>query len=376
MRVVTNEALIRRYRTISQVLFFISLAGMGIGFFYTWTSPASSSQLSCMMLPALFLMTLTSVRLANTWIREPRPANVLSEALKGLGQKYTLFNYLLPAHHVLIGPEGVYVLHAVWQDRPFSVTGSKWSGDGGLLRRLNGYLRQDLIGNPFAEAQFEAQQVQKLLAKLAPSTQVEVQPLVVFVHPNAQVAIQDPVYPVLYADDKKSPSLRDYLRDQKDTTRGALTDADMDAIDRLYGLMTREQAEAVESGELIFDPTTGNYYAAAEIASERAAESAPSVSASEDSAEPQEAGTPGTVYVVQGGQLFYIGATTGQAEDDLPRLQEQSRHTLEIVHAIATENASQLANRFKKRFERKQQRNGWYGLSQKDLTWLKSQKGQ
>ncbi len=150
MRVVINEALINRNRKISHILFFISLAGMGAGFFLTWTTdPASgTSQLSCLILPLLLLLTLTSVRMANIWIREPRPVDVLNNALKGLGQKYTIFHHLLPAPHVLIGPEGVFTITTVWQDKSYRVKGKKWYGDEGLLRKLNGYLRQDLIGNP------------------------------------------------------------------------------------------------------------------------------------------------------------------------------------------------------------------------------------
>ncbi len=379
MRVVTNEALIRRYRKFSQYLFFASLGGMAIGFFYSWTNPEGSSQISCMILPLLFLMTITSVRMANTWIREPRPVPVLTEALKGIGQKYTLFNYMMPAHHVLIGPEGVFTLHILWQDRvPYSVSGSKWSGDSGLMRRLNGYMRQDLIGNPFVEAQYQAQQVQKMLSRLAPSTKFEVQPVIVITSPRAQVTIDNPALPVVYADPKKSPSLRDYLRDQRDSTRGTLTDADLDALDRAYGLLTRDQVEAIESGELVFDPATGNYYAAADLAAEGISSVAPASAddlEEEEDAGPETAGQAGTVYVVQSGQLYYIGATSGSVEDELPRLQEQARQPLEIVHTLSTPNAALLVSRFKKRFERKQQKNDWYGLSQKDLGWLKSQKG-
>jgi hypothetical protein len=180
MRVVINQALIDRYRRLSHILFFVSLAGMGIGFFYTWTSNPNSqtSQFSCLILPILLLMTLTSVRMANTWIREPHPVPALSEALKGLGKKYSIFHHILPAPHVLIGPEGVFTITTVWQERAYRVKGKKWYGEEGLIRKLNGYMRQDLLGNPFQNALLEAEQMQKLVNKIAPDSGVEVQPLV------------------------------------------------------------------------------------------------------------------------------------------------------------------------------------------------------
>ncbi len=249
MRVVTNEAHLSRNRRIAHILFFVSLAGMAAGFFYTWTSdPATSANISCFLLPTLLFMTLISVRMANTWIREPRPERVLDEALKGLGRQYTLFHHILPAPHVLIGPEGVFTLTTQWHERQYKVSGSKWSGDRGLLGRLTGYLRQDLIGNPFHEAKFHAEQVQKLVDQIAPDAGIRVQPLVVFTSPKVRLEIDDPIIPVLYADPKRKPSLRGYLRDLKGQERPTLTEEHLDIIDRMYGLVTRQEIEAALGG--------------------------------------------------------------------------------------------------------------------------------
>lgn len=252
MRVVTNEAHISRNRRIAHILFFVSLAGMAAGFFYTWTAdPATSTQISCFLLPALLFMTLISVRMANTWIREPRPERVLEESLKGVGRRYTLFQYLLPAPHVLIGPEGVFTITPMWHERRYRVSGKKWSGDRGLFARLTGYMRQDLLGNPFNEAMLHAQEMQKLVNKLAPDAGIEVQPLVVFTSPKVTLEIDDPAIPVLYANPKKKPSLRDYLRDLKGQERPTLTEEHLDEIDRMYGLVTRQELEAAMGGAAV-----------------------------------------------------------------------------------------------------------------------------
>lgn len=249
MRVVTNEAHLSRYRRLSHILFFVSLAGMAAGFFYTWTAdPSTSTQISCFLLPALLFMTLISVRMANTWIREPRPERVLEESLKGIGRRYTLFQHILPAPHVLIGPEGVFTITPQWHERSYRVSGKKWSGDRGLFARLTGYMRQDLLGNPFNEAQLHAQEMQKLVDKIAPDEGIEVQPLIVFTSPKVTLEIDDPIIPVLYADPKKKPSLRGYLRDLKGQERPTLSEEHLDEIDRLYGLVTRKELEAAIGG--------------------------------------------------------------------------------------------------------------------------------
>ncbi len=368
MRVVTNEALLKRNRTISHILFFASLGGMALGFFYTWSNPTTSSTLSCMLLPTLLLLTITSVRMANTWIREPRPVNVLEEALKGIGPKYTLFNHLLPASHVLVGPEGVFVIHTVWQEKAYRVVGKKWYGDGGVLNRIMGYMRQDLIGDPFREAQYEAQQVQRMVNKLEPDAGIEVQPLVVFINPKASFEAEDPIMPVLYADPKKKPSLRQYLKEQKGTDRKTLSLEAMDRIDEAYGLITRQDLAAYEGGVLLDDedeePAAPAYEPVpAEADPEFAAHFAPS----EDDA-PLE----GTVAILQAGQLIHIDALTTSLDDQLEAVQAESSQPVEVLRTIQTDDPEALESFLQRKFARQRQKGEWYGLGKKDIAWLMS----
>jgi hypothetical protein len=362
MRVVINQALIDRYRRISHILFFVSLAGMGIGFFYTWTSNPNTqgNQLSCLILPVLLLMTLTSVRMANTWIREPRPVEVLSDALKGLGRKYSLFHHILPAPHVLIGPEGVFTLTTVWQDRPYRVKGKKWYGEEGMLRKLNGYLRQDLIGNPFQNALLEADQMQKLVDKIAPDSGVEVQPLVVFIHPNAAFEAETPLLPVLYADPKKKPSLRNYLRDIKSENRPTLTEEQLDRIDELFGLVTRQEVADM----LGYEPEDGEY-------DEEAADGEEDVESA--------AGEPakGTILIARSGQLIYIGATAKPIDATLDSLRTNApQGEIELVHSFQTPSPSSTEAMLRRKYANKRQKDNWFGLSKKDIAWLKSRRDQ
>lgn len=363
MRVVVNEAQIKRNRQISHILFFISLAGMGLGFFYTWTSEpdSSTSQISCFILPILMLLTLTSVRMANTWIREPRPREVLANALKGLGKRYAIFHYLLPAPHVLIGPEGVFTLTTVWQEGTYRVEGKKWRGDEGLTRKIMGYLRQDLIGNPFTDAIYHAQQIQKLVDKIEPDRGIEVQPLVVILSPNAKVELDDPLFPVLYADSKLKPSLRGYLKDIASASRRTLSDEALDRIDSMYGLLTRQEIEDMvgQSPDDLGDDD--------DVSSDE-----PEALTSVD-----DASGAGTVYIAQAGQLFYIDSTQGLPQDAIAEndLQSEVPDEITVIHTFGDSNAATAARRLQQKFDRKRQKEHWYGLSKKDVAWLTAQKG-
>ncbi len=367
MRVVINKAQINRKRKISHTLFFISLGGMGLGFFYTWTADPSSSasQVTCFILPILMLLTLSSVRMANIWIREPRPEDALTNGLKGLGQKYTIFHHLLPAPHVLVGPEGVFTITVVWQDKSYRISGKKWHGDEGLLRKLNGYLRQDLIGNPFNDATLHAQKVQRLINKIDPDSGVEVQPLVVFINPQAQFEAEDPLYPVLYADPKKKPSLRQYLREQKASPRTTLQLEHLDVIDEMYGLLTRQEIAELSGDSLAHEE--GSHLSTGDVLE-------PDFAGGSSETETGDHPERGTVFIAQAGQLYYIGATDRSVEEAIAELRESSEQAINIVHTFETADPQSVCDALRHKFSRKRQKEIWFGLSKKDIAWLKSRK--
>ena len=220
MRVETNMKLIRRNRQIAQYLFFFSFGILIVGLLLTNQQTASIQANDLLLggiLPAIvvviaFVATIFSVRMTNNWIREPRPETVLREGLKGVGHKAVLYNYYTnPVKHVLIAPQGVFAITTRWQDRRYTVTGDKWQTHRSLFSRIFSAFRFDGIGNPTDDALQNAEHVKKLLAGIAPD--VPVRPLIVFTDPRAVITIEDPTVPVLRAQDKINPSIKDYIKD-------------------------------------------------------------------------------------------------------------------------------------------------------------------
>ena len=96
-----------------------------------------------------------------------------------------------------------------FQDGRFVVRGDKWEQAGGFpLFRV---VRGDNVGNPNEAAQRAAAHVKQLLAPIAPDLDVE--PLIIFVSPRANLEVSNPVVPVLHTDDKHEPNLKDYMRE-------------------------------------------------------------------------------------------------------------------------------------------------------------------
>ncbi len=243
MRIEINDKLVRRNKRIAQYLFFFSLAVLIGAFIFTNQQALSPNPpgpetlegtllllLPAIVLPVGVIASMVSVRMTNTWIREPRPERALKEGLKGLSNKSVLYNYFhFPARHVLICPQGVFAIATRFQDGQYKVEGDKWITYGGALSGLFRFFRRDGIGNPGADARQAAAHVRKLLAPIAP--EVEVRPLVVFIDPRASVEIINPTVPVLVADAKSEHSIKNLLRDMPKEQRQPLTPAQIQAFE-------------------------------------------------------------------------------------------------------------------------------------------------
>ncbi|MDK3161650.1 nuclease-related domain-containing protein [Kamptonema cortianum] len=235
MRIETNSGLIRRNRQLAQILFFVSFGVLIAGLFVINSqNPGDTEFLSVVLpiviLPLAFIMTMLSVRMTNLWVRQPRPEIVIQEALRGSGNKNVLYHYFhFPARHVLVTPNGVYAMVTRFQDGHFSVSGDRWTTHRGFAGRMLSLFRFDGIGNPSTDAKKAADHVQQMLAPIAPD--VRVQPLVIFVDPRARLDIQDPTVPVLFADPKLQPNLKEYIRKKSKEPGQGLTQEQIEAFD-------------------------------------------------------------------------------------------------------------------------------------------------
>ena len=238
MRVETNERLARRNRQIAQYLFFATFGVLILGLIFINQQTASLNStnvlpvtlLQAAVLPIALITTVISVRMTNLWVRQPRPEAVIREGLKGISNKSVLYSYYhFPARHVLICPQGVFAMVTRFQDGRFAVEGDRWFTQKSAISRVLSIFRFDSVGDPTADALRAAAHVQKLLQPIAPN--VEVHPVIVFVDPKAEVTITKPTVPVVYPLGKKSPVLKDLLRDTGKDSRMSLTPEQIQAFE-------------------------------------------------------------------------------------------------------------------------------------------------
>jgi hypothetical protein len=131
----------------------------------------------------------------NRWVREPRADQALEQGLKGFDDRYQLYNYLLPAPHVLLSPVGLYVLTALGQEGVIRYDGQKFQRDFSLGRALR-FMAEEGMGKPFVEAEAQVQAMRKFLDENGIGEEVEIDNVVVFYNPKAEVVVSDPPRPV------------------------------------------------------------------------------------------------------------------------------------------------------------------------------------
>ncbi len=203
MRVVTNEKLVRRNAKIGQVVGLISLLILGVGLVVSLTHP----EWGVFILSALifgFLLSQIGLFFGNRWARRPRLDELLNQALKGLSRDYTLYHYVTPAYHLLVGPAGIWVIVTKYQRGRITYRNGRWRQHGGLLLWYLRLFAQEGIGRPDLEIKAETEAVEKLLREHFPDEDLPpVEALLVFTHPEVQLEAEDAPVPTLHLRDLK-----------------------------------------------------------------------------------------------------------------------------------------------------------------------------
>ncbi|HZD56082.1 MAG TPA: hypothetical protein VE136_05135 [Anaerolineales bacterium] len=207
MEIITNERLVRRNARIGQATSIVGLLVLAGGMYISFTQP----QLFGLSLAALlvgFALSQIGIYFGNRWSRRPRPDEILSQALKGLDDRYALYHYSTPAAHLLVGPAGVWVLLPRHQRGTITYEEAKgrWRQKGGNL-----YLKifaQEGLGRPDLEISSEIDVAQRYLGKILPEDEVpEVQAALVFTNERAEVEAENASAATLHV--KK---LKDFIR--------------------------------------------------------------------------------------------------------------------------------------------------------------------
>ena len=201
MRIIADDKLIRRNSQIAKYATFGGLAlliGALVINILALTRQNDPSLLVYVMVAFFvgFVLTNIGTLFTNRWGR--RPDKAVADQLKGLDERFTLYNYRLGAPHVLVGPSGAIVVVPKYQAGPIQYDGRRWTNPG-ARRGMFGLFNPDPLGNPVAEAAAEVDNLNRYLKKRAPQVSVAPQAVVIFMHPKAELSVKDAGIPVMHA---------------------------------------------------------------------------------------------------------------------------------------------------------------------------------
>lgn len=286
MRVVTDKKFIPSRIRESRFLTWGGLLLLVVG----WVSSFNSTWILFSLLALIigFPLFNSGRYLANRWGARPRPDEVLEDALRGLDQRYTLYNYVqgVPVEHFLVSPVGIYVIETRHQMGRFEVHGDPAKDRDRWARVVKSPVARFLIwtrsfsegalGNPSNDLRMKTAQMRKYLAENLPTDilqassqddgeeEVEEKPIVskrggfslpglslrrsqanttdekspipvegviVFVNPKSAVEIDNPVMPVAPPDE-----LKVFIRNQvnQDKTQVHLNAGTLRRLARLW----------------------------------------------------------------------------------------------------------------------------------------------
>jgi hypothetical protein len=139
-------------------------------------------------------------------ILSPRVDERITQGLKGLDERYTLYHYSTPIPHLLVGPAGVWVIAPQYHSGTVTYEKNRYRQHGvSFFSRVVG---QESLGRPDLEASSYQEDLQKFLKKSLPETgQPNVRTVIVFTNPKATVQAQDAPIPTLHVD-----KLKDFVR--------------------------------------------------------------------------------------------------------------------------------------------------------------------
>ena len=213
MKIVTNQKKIDRNIKISKYTLYISLALLGLGFFWSIrNNEPEKSIVGWLILIPSYLLVQISIFLSNKWGKSPRPDEIVVQSLKGLKDDFTLYNFSTAVDHLLVGPIGLFVIN------PYHHIGTiSYNAEKGVYKQKGG---PGFIGKYFGQEALPniSRDVNTLKKDLAnyfehKSINLEIQPEIVNLFFGKDVEIEGADFPELTM---RSDKLKDYIRKHAD----------------------------------------------------------------------------------------------------------------------------------------------------------------
>jgi len=211
MKIVTNHKLIKNRKIIGQITTVSALVILAVGLVISFKADNTQTDLltySFLCLIVGFLLSQIGIYFSTRWGRSPRPDETISQSLKGLDNKYSLYHYTTPVSHFLVGPAGAWILLPYFQAGQiiYNDKRGKWQQKGGsVFLKIFG---QENLGRPDQDANAALRSMNKFIGgKSASSDALEPQVAIIFTNEKAVVDAANAPIPTMAAS-----KLKEFIR--------------------------------------------------------------------------------------------------------------------------------------------------------------------
>ncbi|MBI3944024.1 MAG: NERD domain-containing protein [Chloroflexi bacterium] len=205
MRVATNTPLINNRQRIARIMAFAGLGILLLGLVLSF-NPGTILYSYIALIIGILISSVGTYN-ATKWLAPPLAQDTLNETLKGFDNKNKIYNYLLPAEHVLLTPQGVFVLTVKRTENQVRYDGQRWHNKMSLFRRFQN-LSRERLGDPVQESNQDVSAVKQLISSNLNDASVPVEGMIVFINPNVETLLEaDPPVSTLHV-----KQLKNYLR--------------------------------------------------------------------------------------------------------------------------------------------------------------------
>ena len=186
MYIYTNEKKLKKNKNISKyttlAAFAILIAGAVAAF-----SPKYIT-LSFIALIVGFIVSQISISFTSKWGREPSNNNIFNVKLKGLSNNFSIYHYMDPVDHLLVGTAGAFILMPYFQGGEIGYNESKgrWT-----QKKANWFMKlfgQESLGRPDVDCETNLAAVRDyFISKGIDFPEDKIHPVLVFINPQAKL---------------------------------------------------------------------------------------------------------------------------------------------------------------------------------------------
>jgi hypothetical protein len=222
MKILSNEKTVRRNAQIGKYASLVALGLMLLGMYFSFrlTDPQFAkenenyAQWMGVSLFVGFVLFQIGTYFMNRFGRRPRPDELIASSLKGFTKDYTLYNYLTPVSHLLVGPAGVWIIEVYYQRGKISYQGNRWKQKGGGF--FVNYMKifgQEGLGRPDLELKADMDSLTGAFKKAFGEDAPPIQSALVFTDPGVEVDADNAPVPTMKIKELKE-FLRKYAKEQ------------------------------------------------------------------------------------------------------------------------------------------------------------------